>query len=120
MGAGKILDLKRFRKENNLNQVALAEYLGVGQSFISQIERGISPLPDNMLERIVANPQWQAHHLVQQTDEAQATPDEVAEAAGDADIQALRKQIEMLQGQVEELKAEKAQYWEMIKNLTAK
>lgn len=52
------MNLKQFRKLNGISQQELAAYLGVGQSFISQIERGISPLPDSVLDKIKANPDW--------------------------------------------------------------
>ena len=39
----KIFDLKRFRKDKKISQTKLAEMLGVGQSFISQIESGKDP-----------------------------------------------------------------------------
>ena len=52
------MDLKKFRKQNGISQQELASYLGVGQSFISQIESGRSPLPDSVLERIQSNPDW--------------------------------------------------------------
>ena len=51
----KSIDLKAFRKANNLSQVQLAEYLGVGQSFISQIEKGDRPLPYEYISKISAN-----------------------------------------------------------------
>lgn len=52
------MDLRRFRKANNLSQGTIAAYLGVGQSFISQVERGVSPLPENLQEKILSNPEW--------------------------------------------------------------
>ena len=54
---GKI-DLKSFRKENNLSQVELAEYLGVQQGFISQIEKGDRNLPADLLDKILQNVDW--------------------------------------------------------------
>lgn len=54
----KSIDLKAFRKVNNISQVELAEYLGVGQSFISQIEKGVRPIPQEHISRISANQKW--------------------------------------------------------------
>lgn len=48
-----MIDLKRFRKENNLKQTELAEFFGVSFGFISQIERGerkLSEAYENMLQ----------------------------------------------------------------------
>ena len=52
------IDLKALRKINNISQVELAEYLGVGQSFISQVEKGIRPLPKECISKILANQSW--------------------------------------------------------------
>lgn len=53
------MDLKAFRKYNKISQQELADYLGVGQSFISQIERGASSIPQSMIEKIRSNPDWE-------------------------------------------------------------
>ena len=48
-----MIDLKRFRKENNLKQTELADFFGVSFGFISQIERGerkLSAAYENMLQ----------------------------------------------------------------------
>ena len=47
-----IFDLKRFREDNKLSQKALSEQLGIGQSFISQIENGKDPMPDSLISKI--------------------------------------------------------------------
>lgn len=47
-----MLDFKRFRKDNKMTQVQAAEYFGVTQAFISQIERGESKIPDDLIEKI--------------------------------------------------------------------
>lgn len=52
------IDLKRFRKANNISQSELAAYLGVGQSFISQIEKGIRPFPKEYISKLTAHPKW--------------------------------------------------------------
>lgn len=39
-------DLRRFRKDNGLSQKDLASILGIGQSFISQIETGKDSMPE--------------------------------------------------------------------------
>jgi len=51
-------DLKAFRKANGINQQELAKYLGVGQGFVSQMERGGRPVPIGVLEKIKSNPDW--------------------------------------------------------------
>lgn len=47
-------DLKLFRKINKITQAQLSEYLGVTQAFISQIEKGARPLPDEYISKIKA------------------------------------------------------------------
>ena len=58
------VDLKAFRKANNISQVQLAEYLGVVQSFISQVEKGIRPIPKECISKIVANQDWDTSMLI--------------------------------------------------------
>ena len=60
-----MFDLKGFRKTNKISQVELAEYLGVGQGFISQMEKGDRPIPDHILETIVNNPNWSADKFIE-------------------------------------------------------
>lgn len=51
-------DLRAFRKANCINQQELAEYLGIGQGFVSQMERGDRPIPKPLMEKIMANQNW--------------------------------------------------------------
>lgn len=46
---------RRFRKVNDLTQKELADYLEVGQGFVSQIENGERPAPKNFISKILAN-----------------------------------------------------------------
>ena len=118
----KWFDLKSFRKANRLSQLALADSLGVTQSFISKVESG-APIPDTMLDAILSRTNWsvpaedfmsdegkEEGHLTRQAESTEAP----------ADMASLVKENEMLKAQVEELKAEKAAYWEMIKDLAKK
>lgn len=50
-----IIDIKEFRKENNLQQNDLADYLGLSQSFLSQIERGNRPLAQKHIRKLLEN-----------------------------------------------------------------
>lgn len=61
----KIIDLKAFRKANSISQVELAEYLSVGQSFISQVEKGSRPLPKEYISKLSANPNWDISMLAE-------------------------------------------------------
>lgn len=63
-----MIDLKAFRKANHLTQIDLADYLGVGQGFISQIEKGDRPLPRESISKILANPyRWNVSMLTDQS-----------------------------------------------------
>ena len=64
-----MINLKAFRKANHLTQIGLADYLGVGQGFISQIEKGGRPIPKESISKLLANPHgWDVSML---TGEAQ-------------------------------------------------
>ncbi|MBQ5693891.1 MAG: helix-turn-helix transcriptional regulator [Bacteroidaceae bacterium] len=51
----KSIDIKGFRKTNNLTQSDLADYLGCSKAFISSVENGNRPLPLDMLSKLVDN-----------------------------------------------------------------
>lgn len=48
-------DLKLFRKQNNLTQGELGEYLGIKKSFISRIENGFHKIPHEKLSKLLEN-----------------------------------------------------------------
>lgn len=50
-----MIDLKTFRKANNLRQKDIADYLGVGIAFVSAFETGRSKMPDYISERLQKN-----------------------------------------------------------------
>lgn len=50
-----MLNLKALRKAKKITQQELAELLGCDQSFISQIESGRRPIPEDFIERLVEN-----------------------------------------------------------------
>ena len=52
----KGIDLRTFRKVNNLEQKDVANYLGVSRQQISQIENGRSDLTKENLRKIISNP----------------------------------------------------------------
>lgn len=61
----KTIDLKAFRKANKISQIELAEFLEVGQSFISQIEKGTRPLPLEYISKLTANLNWDTSMLTE-------------------------------------------------------
>ena len=54
-----MFDLKAFRTFNKITQFQLAEYLGVTQAFISQVEKGSRPIPDEYISKIKADNKYQ-------------------------------------------------------------
>lgn len=50
-----MIDLKSFRKINNLTQGELGEYIGMKKSFISKIENGKEKLPESKLQKLLTN-----------------------------------------------------------------
>lgn len=60
------MELKLFRKANNLKQEELAEELGVSRSFISQVEAGHSKMPKSLWDKILHNTcGWETQMLVE-------------------------------------------------------
>ncbi|MBR5660566.1 MAG: helix-turn-helix transcriptional regulator [Bacteroidales bacterium] len=50
-----MIDLKKFRKDNNLSQDDLASFLGVSIPFVSQIETGKRDIPEHQLSKLLLN-----------------------------------------------------------------
>lgn len=63
-----MFNLKLFRNTNKITQTQLAEYLNIPQSFVSQIESGARPMPDEHISKILANPVWDSYMLTQNND----------------------------------------------------
>ena len=62
----KSVDIKAFRKSNDLTQTNLGDYLGCTKAFISAIEKGLRPLPDEMYSKLIDNPNnWDISMLTQ-------------------------------------------------------
>ena len=73
----KNIDIKAFRKSNNLTQTQLGGYLECTKAFISAIEKGLRPIPDEMYSKLLDNPYgWDVSMLTQpenpMTDEPKA------------------------------------------------
>lgn len=122
-----MIDLKAFRKANNLTQTELGDYLGIKKSFVSAIETGKAGLPEDKFTKLMDNSQgWDTSMLIAESDihgdvSMQAYgQNNVGKMVADAELSTLRRENEMLRTQVEELKAEKEKYWDMIQRLTAR
>ena len=124
-----MIDLKGFRKANKIKQEELAKYLKVSRGFISLVEIGSSKLPEDKLEKILANEcGWDTTMLLAEPHNASIS----AKASGNSsanvnigsnngvnatEIALLRAEVESLRAQLEKAEAEKEKYWEMIQKL---
>ena len=98
----KGIDLKAFRKANNLTQDKLGEYLGIKKSFVSTIESGKDPMPKDKLSKLLNNPfGWDTSMLSNAESSMSGSP--LAESALVAE---LRAQIERLEAKVDNLNQE--------------
>lgn len=77
----KVVDIKAFRKANNLTQKELAEYLKIDKGFISAIEHGKSKFPKAKLTLLLNNPHnWDTSMLTSQEALPDVSPAENASA----------------------------------------
>lgn len=120
----KNFNLKKFRKENGISQKELADYLGIKQPFVSRMENGDKPIPDYIIEKLRSNPDWSyteaSLEIGGDSIQQNGGTNNIGKVSGDAEVLALRREVELLREQVAELKKEKAEYWETIKSLTIK
>lgn len=102
----KSIDIKAFRKSNNLTQTDVGDYLGCTKAFISAIEKGLRPLPDEMYSKLIDNPKnWDISMLTEpknpMTDQPkeQSLVDYLQRQVADKDalIRELYKQIGILE-----------------------
>ena len=113
--------IKNFRKCNKISQVALAEYLDVTQEFISQIEKGVCPIPDWVISKILENTnRWDTSMF----EESHPQPELVAEIIPQlSSVEALLRdmlaekeaKIDALNEIIWELKAENARLTEQLR-----
>lgn len=129
MTGQQTINLKAFRKTNRIKQEDLANYLKVSRGFISLVEIGSSKLPEDKLEKILANEcGWDTTMLLAEPHNASIS----AKASGNSsanvnigsnngvnatEIALLRAEVESLRAQLEKAEAEKEKYWEMIQKL---
>ena len=52
----KSVDIKKFRKANGMTQQVLADYLGITQAFVSNMEAGRNTIPEKYIMKILDDP----------------------------------------------------------------
>ena len=105
-----MIDLKEFRKANKISQTALADYLGIGQGFVSQMENGERPMPISIEEKIRNNDRgWVISDFADIDTPLDSLPD---------DVDYLKREVIYLQKRIAELTEEKAAYWRLIERVT--
>lgn len=89
-----MFDLKGFRKANKISQVELADYLGIGQGFVSQMENGARPVPDQIVEKLMSNKKWMVDGTIASSLGGNDVPREEDLAV---ECEALRNKVAMLE-----------------------
>ncbi len=126
-----MIDIKEFRKRNELTQEQLAQYWGVKTSFISFLENGRSKLPKEKLEKLLDNPNGWDTSMLKESNAPIINGDHIEQNGGrgnigkiagesSAELATLRKELEILRQQLKETKEQNEKYWTMIVKLTEK
>lgn len=102
-----MVDLKAFRKANHLTQIELADFFGVGQGFISQIEKGDRPIPSEYISKLFANPYNWDTSMLKGSDQPEDSMAEQPEPDTSL-VEYLKRKVAELEGKVEKLTDEKA------------
>lgn len=112
-------DLKEFRRTNGLTQAVVADYLGVSEPFISRVESGKDPLPDDKLEKLINNDRgWVVQSFQTANGKLSLTIRKSSRNNKGSNQTWEQKKIEMLEARIKQLEEQNAEYWELIKKLT--
>lgn len=107
-----MIDLKAFRKANDIRQQELADWLGIGQGYVSQMENGERPIPESIEAKILSNDRgWKTDFVLEEESRIRGHD-------ASMEVVLLRKEVAALREQVKELREEKASYWAVIERLT--
>lgn len=129
------MNIKKFRKTNNISQQSLAEFAGVTQGAVSQWESGLTNIPSQIFQRLLSNDQgWDTSALLESDQPSDNSnngnitkignlsgvtnsPTTVNNNGGSAEL------MKVIEQQREQIKAQNEQIQnltEIIKNLTAR
>lgn len=56
-------DFEKFLKDNKIQKQAIAEYLGVSRTFVTQLSQGVRKLPEDKFKMIKENTEWDTSSL---------------------------------------------------------
>lgn len=116
-----VIDLKLFRRVNKITQSELADYLGIGQPFISQIEKGGRPMPPEYISKLLANKQWDTSMLTGEGEMLKTdTPKSGVSTEEGGVISIPRDAWEVIRNQSASLKAKDEQLGMLAASLKAK
>lgn len=109
-------DFKAFRKRNNLTQEDAANYFGCTQGFISQIEKGVRPIPVDFISRAIGNNSWDASDLAGEGEMLKKPePPTVAPAMSDTDFITMPRSVwKVIEDQAASLRTKDEQVGEVI------
>lgn len=110
-----MIDIKLFRKDNNLSQIELAEILGCTQGFISSLERGKRPIPESIITKLLSFHKYNTRHLL--CDDHKATKDQ--QTYSDQDVTMKREVFDVLKNLSETVLSQQRTI-EMIETKTKK
>lgn len=109
------MDLKMFIGVNKITQKQLADYLGITEASVSRAVNGKSTLSNARLRKILENDKgWDTSMLAEEGSD----PSPQSRDCKDELLDSLRKNIALLEDQVAELKRDKEELREWIKELT--
>lgn len=86
------IDIKQLRKDKKLTQTDLATLLNCHQSFISSIEHGVRPMPDNMVE-ILSNKYDDISAYISKSYQPQQPKDDIAATPALDELAELRRSL---------------------------
>lgn len=97
-----MIDLKLFRKDNNLLQKDLADYLGVSRGYIAMAETGKCELSEKQVSKLLANTNnWRTAALEGGQAGAPGAQKSV-DAASSFELAVLRARVDLLERLLEE------------------
>lgn len=81
-----MIDIKQFRKDNNLSQIDLAKILGCTQGFISSLERGKRPIPEGIITKLLSFPNYNTRYLLQDNKDFNAEKSNLGQVTIDREV----------------------------------